>query len=340
MSYQDDMILLLYDSVKIKEKKGITMEQKQTVFTEIIFQWLSSNNTQITYSTFVKYEQLIRNHIKPYFDHFTCSDLNAQVLEKFYYSLRGHSNMSQLSESNIRTILMIVNHSFEYAYNHQMLRESFHIKPCLPKSKPIVRVFSAEEQSKLEKYVYCHKDSYSLAVLLALYSGIRIGELCALKWKDIDFDNDSVKITKTVQRLKSDPAVEGKTELMVSSPKSRSSHRIIPLPKFVMEYLYEFYTLLNNKEFFLIGGKALPCEPRTLQYAYKRILKKCEIRYLNFHCLRHTFATRCVTIGWDVKTLSEILGHSDIKITMDYYFHSSFEYKKSQMNKLFLLSQN
>ena len=252
----------------------------------------------------------------------------------------GMTPPTPLSESNIRTILMIVNHSLEFAYHRQMLRESFHIKPCLSKSRPIVRVFSTEEQSRLEKYVYRNKDSYSLAVLLALYSGIRIGELCALKWKDIDFDNDSVKITKTIQRLKSAPAAEGKTELVVSSPKSRSSRRIIPLPKFVMEYLYDFQTLRSDKELFLIGGKALPCEPRTLQYAYKRILKKCEIRYLNFHCLRHTFATRCVTIGWDVKTLSEILGHSDIKVTMDYYFHSSFEYKRSQMNKLFLLSQN
>lgn len=314
------------------------MEKRQSTFTEIVFQWLHHDHTQITHSTFVKYEQLIRNHIKPYFDQFTCNDLNEQILEEFHTLMRTHPHVPHLSDGNIRTVFMILNHSFEYAYRHHLVNESFYIKPCLSKQKPMVHVFSKEEQMKLEQYIYSHKDLYSLAVLLALYSGIRIGELCALKWKDIDFHNGSVKITKTLQRLKSTPSTSSKTELMFSTPKSCSSCRMIPLPKFVVEYLQEFYIQPNNEEDFLIGHGDLPCEPRVLQYAYKRILKKCGIPYLNFHCLRHTFATRCVTIGWDMKTLSEVLGHSDIKITMDYYFHSSFEYKQAQMNKLSLLS--
>ena len=314
------------------------MEKQQTVFSEIVFQWLYSKNGQMSYSTFVKYEQLIKTHIKPYFDQVAHTELSQKTLESFYDSLCRRSSHLKMSNSNMRIIIMIVNHALEYAYDHHIIKEHLKIKPCLQKSKPIVRVFSLEDQKKLEQYIYRKISSYSLAILMALYSGIRIGELCVLQWKDVDFQNHSVKITKTVQRLKSRSDSSAKTQLFFSVPKSGCSCRMIPLPEFVTEYMKEFYDSCKNEEYFVIGQKSVPCEPRALQYAYQRILKRCGIPYLNFHCLRHTFATRCVTIGCDVKTLSEILGHSDIKITMDYYFHSSFEYKKQQMNKLFLLS--
>ena len=133
-----------------------------------------------------------------------------------------------------------------------------------------------------------------------------------------------------------------KTSLLVSIPKSSASYRIIPMPEFVQNYVRSFNGSddRNQDSYCISVNEKEPMDPRTLQYAYKRLLKLLEIPYLNFHCLRHTFATRCVTCGWDVKTLSEVLGHSDIKITMEYYFHSSFEYKKLQMMKLTRLSQN
>lgn len=313
------------------------MEKQQMVFSEIVSEWLYSNNGQISYSTFVKYEQLIKNHIKPYFDSITGTDLNKEILESFYDFLCRRPSHLKMSTSNMRTIFMIVNHALDYAYEHHLLKERLRVKSCLPKTKPIVHVFSLEDQKILEQYIYRNKTSYSLAILMALYSGIRLGELCALQWKDVDFQNNSIKITKTVQRLKVNSDSCTKTQLFFSAPKSGCSCRMIPLPEFLIEYMKEFYHSCKEEDF-IIGKKCVPCDPRALQYAYQRILKKCDIPYLNFHCLRHTFATRCVTIGCDVKTLSEILGHSDLKITMDYYFHSSFEYKKQQINKLFLLS--
>lgn len=156
----------------------------------------------------------------------------------------------------------------------------------------------------------------------------------------ISFETASLYVNKTVQRLKiSGENGERHTQLLVSHPKSAASQRLLPIPAFLLEYLKHFprgekgaYLLTNDTE--------RPMEPRTLQYHYKKMLEQIGVPYLNFHCLRHTFATRCVTLGWDMKTLSEILGHFDIKITMEYYFHSSFEYKQLQMNKIVPLSQN
>lgn len=311
------------------------MRQK-TTFTQIVLQWLDESQGRITYSTKVKYEQLIRNYIKPFFDSYSCVELEETVLQKFYRSLN-----LQLSNGNIRTILMIVNNTLEYAYLNQILLERLYIKPCLSKAKPMVHIFSTEEQIEIENYIFTHHDYPSLAVFLALYTGMRIGELCALKWSDLDFKKGSVEVTKTVQRLKTESnQATHKTELVLSTPKSSASYRIIPLPDFAGKYIADTYAGRKREGFLLTEHKGIPMDPRTLQYAYKKMLKRIGVPYLNFHCLRHTFATRCVTMGWDMKTLSEVLGHSDIKITMEYYFHSSFEYKKEQMNKFTPLSEN
>lgn len=311
----------------------------KVLFIDITYKWLDENQMHISLSTYVKYEQLIRNYIKPYFENIECGKVTDDILHNYYKNLMHDKYYVHLSNGNIRTIIMIVNKTCEYAFENKMLNTKKYIKPCLTKTRTVVNVLSKSEQKKLENYIFLKRDIYSLAILLALYSGMRIGELCALKWSDIDFNNGAVTITKTVQRLKSsDITSNRKTRLIISEPKSKTAYRIIPLPRFVIDYIRDFYNQDISDRFIFSNKENVPMEPRTLQYAYKKILAQCNISYLNFHCLRHTFATRCITIGWDVKTLSEILGHSEIKITMDYYFHSSFEFKKQQMSKLKLIS--
>lgn len=311
------------------------MRQK-TTFTEIVLQWIDESQGRIKPSTKMKYEQLIRNYINPFFQEYPCEELDEAVLQKFYKSLN-----LQLSSGNIRTILMIVNNTLEYACLNQILVKKLYIKPCLSKAKPMVRIFSTEEQIRIENYIFNHHSYSSLAVFLALYTGMRIGELCALRWSDLDFKKGSVEVTKTVQRLKTESFEStNKTELILSVPKSSASYRIIPLPDFAGKYILTTYSDTDQGGFLLAEHRDVPLDPRTLQYAYQKMLKRIGVPYLNFHCLRHTFATRCVTMGWDMKTLSEVLGHSDIKVTMEYYFHSSFEYKKAQMNKFTPLSEN
>lgn len=295
--------------------------------------WLYNCNTHNTLSTISKYEQLIHNHISPCFADRDCSSITQAELEHFYHSLC--QSPQRLSDNNLRTITMLLNKIMEYAYRQDYVETLLYIRPHLSKRRPIVRVFTDSERMKLENFIYSHRNPCTMAVFLALYTGMRLGEICAIKWSDFDFERGALQITKTVQRLKCPADNDSrKTRLVVTPPKTNSSFRVIPLPDFAIPYIYEDFSE-EKEEFYVIASNAdSPQDPRTVQYAYKKMLNTLGISYLNFHCLRHTFATRCVTNGWDVKTLSEILGHNDIKITMEYYFHSSFEYKKQQMNKI------
>ena len=182
------------------------------------------------------------------------------------------------------------------------------------------------------------KKTKDLGILLSLCCGLRIGEICALKWSDIDIENGTLYINKTVQRLKKEKADQKKTELVISSPKSISSIRIIPLPMFLIEYLSEFKKN-NVNESYVISGSINIFEPRSYQYYFKAFLQRENIRIFNYHILRHTFATRCIEKGVDIKSLSELLGHSNVNITLDKYVHPSLEQKRFQLEKLFISGQ-
>ena len=164
---------------------------------------------------------------------------------------------------------------------------------------------------------------YKFAILLALYTGIRIGELCALDWSDV---TDVIRISKTLYRIKRG----NKTVLEIATPKTPSSNRIIPIPDCMKNYIERFRSygsVLKNRN----GNRV---EPRLLQLTFEKIISKCDLPKTNFHALRHTFATRCVEAGFDIKSLSEILGHKDVKTTLNKYVHSSFEQKQKNMDLL------
>ena len=167
-------------------------------------------------------------------------------------------------------------------------------------------------------------------ILLSAATGMRIGELCALKWSDFDFEKRTITVSRTIQRIKNQDKNTA-TKIILTSPKSKTSIREIPIPDFLCGILNR---IRSDKDSFILTGTGRYTEPRTMQYRFKNILKKLGLPQVNFHSLRHMFATRCVTIGVDVKTLSEILGHSSVKITLDRYVHSSIERKRSCM-KLF-----
>ena len=167
---------------------------------------------------------------------------------------------------------------------------------------------------------------------MCLYTGLRIGELCALRWQDIDLKNKCYRIKHTVQRIKNlEEGSEGKTKLILSEPKTPSSRRMVPIPDFLIPLLKKYQ---NKGDVFVFNDKQIPRDPRTFESYFERLLKKCKIDNINFHALRHTFATRSLEAGVDIKTLSEILGHSSYRITLDIYVHSSFDLKKDSLNVL------
>lgn len=307
------------------------------LFTDLVYEWLEEKRYDVATSTHSKYLQLISKHIEPYFYNDWCNEITDKRIKSFRVHLLENINDNLISNNTGRTIMMIINNACEYGYNNRVLNESIYVKPGLAKNKPRVEVFSKPEQKKLENYIENNNSLHNSAILLALYSGLRIGELCALTWRDFDLKHGAIVIDKSVQRQTvSDD--KSKTKLVISSPKTNSSIRTVPVPTFIFQHFKNLYPKDVDNLYLFSNKSEKPLDPRTLQYSYKKVLEDCNIPYKNFHCLRHTFATRCITTGCDIKTLSEILGHADIKITMEYYFHSSFEFKKKQINKLKALS--
>ena len=186
--------------------------------------------------------------------------------------------------------------------------------------KQDMKLLSPDQQKKLCSYLCAHTDLTTICILLSLYTGLRVGEVCALMWRDIDFQKSILTVRRTVQRIGS----ESGTRLNIGKPKSLSSCRSIPVPEFLMTLLREFR---SKEDYYILSGSMTIIEPRTLQRRFKSILKKANLPEVNYHSLRHIFATNCIALGFDVKTLSDILGHSSVETTLNRYVHSSMERK-------------
>jgi len=193
---------------------------------------------------------------------------------------------------------------------------------------------SKTEQTKLEKELLNNFNETTFGIYFCLYTGLRIGELCALKWDNIDLNNKKIYIKKTLVRIQN-PVVDAKkkTIVIIDEPKSSSSIREIPLPDFIIPMLKKL-SKNTTSETFLISGTNKYIETRTYFNKYKKVLSSIDLDSYNFHALRHTFATRCIENGCDPKTLSEILGHSSVKITLERYVHPNYENKVLMMNQL------
>ena len=197
-----------------------------------------------------------------------------------------------------------------------------------------IEVLSKSQQDKLTSYLVNNLNNTSLGILICLYTGIRIGEICALKFDDISIADKTVHIHKTMQRVQNfTPLKETKTDVIISTPKSKSSVRDIPMPEFLIAAITK-NNMYVPKAYLLTGELHSYIEPRTLENRFKKCICSCGIANVSFHTLRHTFATRCVELGFETKSLSEILGHSSVNITLNRYVHSSMELKRMNMEKL------
>ena len=235
-----------------------------------------------------------------------------------------------LSPKTVRDVIIVLKAVFGYAHNEYGFADpTENIRlPRIDKGCGEQTVFERTERIKLEYHLMHNQSKTNMGILLCLYTGLRIGELCALKWHDIDLANGQVSVTKTIQRISSD---DGTTELAVGSPKSVSSVRDVPIPEFICKELLNFKGISNT---YILSGCGTPVEPRTMQNRFKAVLKQCGLPDRNFHSLRHTYATMCIEKGFDPKALSELLGHADVSITMNRYVHSSAEMKKRYVSRL------
>ena len=291
-------------------------------------QWLSAAKLRVKPSSYAHYENIIRNHILPDLGTKYLTDMTTHQLNDFVYEKLQSGRLCGTGGLSARFVqdIMRVYHSIE-----QYAVQEYHIQGThftMPKAeKKQLDVLSSEERKKLEQYLLQTGLTIDLAILLCLFTGLRVGELCGLQWSDIDFENGTLSVKRTVQRVYRN----GCSEVLIGSPKSRTSVRTIPVPSFLL-------TLLEKKKrqdfLYLITGKSKPAEPRTMQYRFQKILKLCGIRKVPFHLLRHTYATDCIAHGFDAKTLSELLGHADASITLNRYVHSSMQMKQEYVKRL------
>ena len=293
-------------------------------------QWLSAARLRVKESSYANYENILNNHILPILGGEYISSLTTGRINDFiHYKLTNGrlKGKGGLSAKTVRDIMTVYRSVERYVYREYGIRETNFTMPKTESGN--ADVLNCEERKKLESYLIKNMDRTNLAVLLCLFTGLRIGELCGLKWKDIDFEKNTLSVKRIVQRV----SRNGKSQVIIGSPKSRTSIRTVPIPIFMMALLRKFRSI---DSLFVITNLSKPTEPRTMQNRFKAILKLCGIRNVNFHSLRHTYATVCIEKGFDPKALSELLGHADASITLNRYVHSSMDVKKDYVSRLCL----
>lgn len=300
-------------------------------FSNFCDEWLLLNKSGIKESTYVKYQSILEKHIKPNIGDYNLLSIDSLILEKFKEHL-----LEKLSPETVKTILILTNSILKYA-RKCVAEPPASITIVYPKThKKEMRVLSKDEQTRFVQFLLNDMDYCKFGVLLSLLTGMRIGEICALKKGDINLQSKTIRISATMQRLKNlDNNSNSKTKVHIGSPKTETSSRIIPLTDSMIELCKKLNYPDEND--FILTGTCNYMEPRTLQYRLTKYLKKCDLEGIHFHTLRHTFATRCVEVGFEIKSLSEILGHADTSITLNRYVHSSLELKRSNMDKLSIL---
>lgn len=293
---------------------------------ELAFEYIKIVKPRLKNSTEANYRMKIENHIIPAFGEIKCCLLKTNKV----YAFIEEKMKSGLSARYVADIIVLLKSIYRYAsrsYNIKNVLEGLVMPKCV---KSEVEVPSKGQQQQLLCYLNIEPDLTSLCITLALFTGMRIGELCALQWKDIDLKNRTISVTKTIQRIQTKGG-RNRTELVITEPKSRSSYRVISIPDCLVSLLEQFK---DTAEKYVLTGCNKPVEPRTVQYRFVKILQNAKLPSVHFHSLRHAFATNCIALGFDVKTLSEILGHSSVEITLNRYVHSSLDRKKACMNML------
>lgn len=311
----------------MKEQQKKNLQMMKVVNEE----WLLYKKHCVKKATYYKYSYCVNNYINPYLGEYVLNELTSDLLNQFV------DNMTQrMSSKTIKDIMGVTKAILKYIERKFDLDLKIDLITIPKATKSEMTVFSRKQVKKLEsfcsKFENNKRDYRNFGIVLCLNTGMRIGEICALKWKDIDMKQDIINVKRTLERIY---ISKNNTVIVEDEPKTKNSIRKIPISKKVKEIL----KLMHNKEYhgdeYILTGKTDKfIEPRNYQYFLKKVLETNDIELNNFHALRHTFATECINIGMDIKSLSEILGHANVSITLNRYVHSSMANKRKFLERL------
>ncbi len=296
--------------------------------------WLEDVKPSLKESTVSRYRTALDRHLFPEFGDKDVMEIARDDISAFSSRLLASNDEGGkgLAPKTVSAILSVMKNVMDYI---RLVKgwavisfDGLAVK--IPQKR--LRVFSIYEQEMLNAYLLDDLTLSNMGILLCLYTGLRIGELCALKWGDISFAEQKLRVERTMQRIQKPDKDGHKTQIVITTPKSDCSVRDIPIPNDV------FQILMENRQpdgcFFLTGLEQTYIEPRTMENKFNKVMDACGISDATVHTCRHSFATRAVELGFDIKTLSEILGHASVAITMNRYVHPSMQLKQQNMNKL------
>lgn len=302
---------------------------------KLLVEWLETyQKDHIKSRTYRRYQGLIEMHIIPSLGECEISEIGRKEIQEFLLQQKKDGNIrngEKLSATSTNMMLSILSLAFEYAYDMEYVKDN----PCIKVRRTKVEAkkieaFTIEEQRAIEQEIARSGDKRLHGILLCLYTGLRIGELLGLTWNDVDFESGIIKITKTVYREKNE---NGIWQLCVDTPKTKSSDRVIPMPDYITALLKEDRAL-SQTAYVVENKKGERMSIRSYQYIFEKITERAGVRKLNFHALRHTFATRAVECGMDIKTVADIMGHQNASITLNRYAHCMIEHKIQMMQRL------
>ena len=318
---------------KKKRAKGAGSKRTPTV-RDVGRMWLAEEKAELKASTVWRYSYLLECQIYPKLGDVRIRDLTQETVQEFAKEIKqtGRINGSaQLSDNYVSSVVGVLSDLQEYAVKKKMCHPFI-----FPISKPGMKktrhtILSVGEIRRLLTFLNEERETAAAGIAITLYAGLRVGEVCALQWKDIDLENGILSVRQTVQRVKKGEGIDG-SYLRLDRPKTPSSIREIPLHPNLIKLLKEREEKDGN--LFVLTGTERFMNPATYEYQFHRIMKEAGVTEVNYHALRHSFTTICVEEGVDIKALSEILGHAKVATTLDIYTHPSINMKKREMLKL------
>ena len=309
---------------------------KNTTFKTLTHLWLKEKQSLVTPSTYAGFLLIVENHLIPYFETQKIYYINEPKIQEFIFYLFNNGrldNKGGLTVKTIRDIILVLRLTLNFAYKSRVIEALNWDLIEYPKDLSVkkVRALSKDEEQMLIQTIYLNLTRKSVGILLTLFTGLRIGELCGLQMSDISLCNNTITVNKTVQRIYD--KLNKTSYIHIGAPKTKSSQRIIPVPSLLMNIIKKFYT--NNPNHFFLTGKISPIEPRVYRQFFSRFVKKHKLTPVKFHELRHTFAIRAIEISdFDIKSLSEILGHKNVSFTLNVYGRANLQQKIKCMNLL------